>query len=105
MFLLLSQRALHLMLQIVQHVIYLPSIWEIHATFQFKIFLFSLLPPENVEVKNVKLKFSTFLGGKKENRNILNFFPKSRKLYSMLSSYFQHKMTRFVTQHVMLYVT
>jgi len=46
----LRHKARHLMLQVRrQHAIYFPCIWEIHATFQFKIFLFPLLPPKNVE--------------------------------------------------------
>jgi len=56
MFCLLSQRALHLMLQIIQHAKYLPCIWEILATFQFKIFLFSLLQSKNVEIKKLEVK-------------------------------------------------
>jgi len=46
----LRQKTRHLMLQVRrQHAINLPCISEIRATFQFKIFLFSLLPPKNVE--------------------------------------------------------
>ena len=98
------------MLQIIQHAIYLHCIWEIRATFQFKIFLFSLVPPENIEIKNAEVKIFYVFRWQKGKQKYFElkgsmYFPNARKIYSMLSSYLQHKVTRFVTQHVVLYVT
>ena len=67
-FCLLRQRARNLMLQVRRHhALYLPCIWKIHATLQFKIFLFFSF----CHLKT-KLKFFTFPGGKREKRIILD---------------------------------
>jgi hypothetical protein len=95
----LRQKARHLTLQIRrQHAIYLPCIWEIRVTFQFKIFLFSLLPLKNVE--NFNFYVFKWQKGKYKYFELKcsTYFPNAGKIYSVLSSYLQHKIRRSLTQ-------
>ena len=95
----LRQKARHLMLQIRrQHAIYLPCIWEIRVTFQFKIILFSLLPLKNVE--NFNFYVLRWQNGKYKYFELKcsTYFPNARKIYSVMSSYLPHKITRSLTQ-------